>query len=135
MKTYTELCKYRTFEERYEYSRLASKVGIITFGFDRHINQVFYTSYEWRKVREKVIVRDEASDLGINDRPIYGDIRVHHLNPISVEDFERERFQVILDPEFLICVSFDTHNAIHYGTTLSLKIPVGFRKKGDTELW
>ena len=135
MKTYTELTRYKTFSERFDYLRMPSKIGIDTFGFERYINQAFYHSSEWRSVRDKVIVRDEACDLGILDRSIYGHIRVHHINPISIEDFERERFQLILDPEYLICVSFDTHNAIHYGTGYSLKIPVGFRKKGDTTPW
>ena len=135
MKTYTELSKLLTFKERFEYLKMSSKIGIDTFGFERFINQAFYKSLEWRDVRNRVILRDEACDLGILDRPIYGHIRVHHMNPISVEDFERERYQKILDPEGLVCVSLDTHNAIHYGNEWSLKIPVGFRKEGDTKLW
>ena len=135
MKTYSEMLSFQTFKERYNYLRLTGQIGIATFGFDRHINQSFYTSYEWKNVRECVIVRDEACDLGIKERPIYGHIRVHHLNPITVEDFERERFSVMIDPEYLVCVSLDTHNAIHYGTESSLLIPVGIRKKGDTSLW
>ena len=135
MKTYTEMAKLQTFKERFEYLKMSSKIGIDTFGFERFINQAFYKSLEWRDVRNRVILRDEACDLGILDRPIYGHIRVHHMNPISVEDFERERYQKILDPEGLVCVSLDTHNAIHYGNELSLKIPVGFRKEGDTKLW
>ena len=135
MKTYTNLIQHETFLERYNYLRMTSQIGVATFGFDRHLNQSFYTSYEWKKIREKVILRDSACDLGILDRPIYGHIRVHHMNPITVEDFERERFQVILDPEYLICVSLDTHNAIHYGVEKSLKIPMIDRKKGDTRLW
>lgn len=135
MRTYSEMLRYRTFKERYNYLRLIGQIGIATFGFDRHINQSFYTSYEWKHVRELVIARDEACDLGIKERPIYGHIRVHHLNPITVEDFERERFQVMIDPEYLVCVSLDTHNAIHYGTESTLLIPVGVRKKGDTALW
>ena len=135
MKTYTELSKLLTFKERFEYLKMSSKIGIDTFGFERFINQAFYKSLEWRDVRNRVILRDEACDLGILDRPIYGYIRVHHMNPISVEDFERGRYQKILDPEGLVCVSLDTHNAIHYGNEWSLKIPVGFRKEGDTKLW
>lgn len=135
MKTYTEMAKLQTFKERFEYLKMSSKIGIDTFGFERFINQAFYKSLEWRDVRNRVILRDEACDLGILDRPIYGHIRVHHMNPISVEDFERERYQKILDPEGLVCVSLDTHNAIHYGNEWSLKIPVGFRKEGDTKLW
>ena len=135
MKTYTEMIKYSTFMERFKYLQMPSKIGIDTFGFERYINQAFYHSAEWRSVRDKVIVRDEACDLGILDRPIYGHIRVHHMNPISTEDFERERFQIILDPECLVCVSMDTHNAIHYGNEYALKMPVGFRKKGDTIQW
>ena len=135
MKTYTELTRYKTFSERFDYLRMPSKIGIDTFGFERYINQAFYHSSEWKDVRHKVIVRDEACDLGILDRPIYGHIRVHHMNPINVHDFERGNWQIILDPEYLICVSLDTHNAIHYGNELSMKIPVGFRKKGDTTPW
>ena len=135
MKTYSEMIKYQTFSERFRYLQMPSKIGIETFGYERYINQAFYHSAEWHSVRDKVIVRDEGCDLGILDRPIYKHIRVHHMNPISTEDFERERFQIILDPACLVCVSFDTHNAIHYGTEYSVKIPVGFRRKGDTTPW
>jgi hypothetical protein len=135
LKTYSELIKNPTFEERYRYCRLIGEVGITSFGFERSLNQRFYRSAEWKHVRDTVIARDNGCDLGIADRAIYGFIRVHHLNPISVEDFRRENFTMILDPEFLVCVSLDTHNAIHFGSEKSLLLPFIERRKGDTSLW
>lgn len=135
MRTYSDLIKIPTFEERYLYLQMPSQVGIATFGFERYLNQTFYTSREWRLVRNKVIARDEAFDLAIRDRPIYGNVRVHHMNHISVEDFRNENFDMILDPEFLICTSLDTHNAIHFGTEDKLKQQFPERKRGDTCPW
>lgn len=135
MKSYSELLTLQTFKERYNYLRMPSEVGIQTFGYERYINQQFYNSREWKHIRKEVILRDQASDLGILDRPIYGNVRVHHMNPISIEDFEKEQFDKILNLEFLICVSLDTHNAIHYGTELNLKIGFSERKQNDTKMW
>lgn len=135
MKTYSQLLALQTFNERYEYLRMHGQVGIQTFGFDRHLNQSFYHSKEWEHVRQQVILRDNACDLGILDRPISGHIRVHHMNPITVEHFELEMYQIILDPEYLICVSLDTHNALHYGLEPIVKIPLVERKQNDTKLW
>lgn len=135
MRAYSDLILLPTFEQRFKYLQLHSEIGIASFGFERFLNQSFYHSKEWKTVRNKVIVRDDGCDLGIIDHKISGPIRVHHLNPISVDDFESENFDSILDPEFLISVSLDTHNAIHYGTPLSLKIPLVTRTKSDNKLW
>lgn len=134
IRTYSELIQLSTFEERFRYCKLSSRIGVITFGFDRYLNQMFYTSKEWRRVRNEVIVRDESSDLGIRDRGIFGPVRIHHLNPITVEDFESGS-ELILDPEFLICTSLDTHNAIHFGDERNLISLPKERIKGDTKLW
>ena len=134
IRTYSELIKLRTFEERFRYCKLSGQIGVITFGFDRYLNQMFYTSKEWRHVRNEVIIRDESCDLAIRDRELFGSVRVHHLNPITVEDFESGS-DVILDPEFLICTSLDTHNAIHFGDEKNLISLPKERRKGDTTLW
>ena len=134
IRTYTELIKLETFEERFDYLKLDGRVGTSTFGFDRYLNQIFYTSYAWRQVRRDVIVRDEACDLAIPSRAIFGNIRVHHMNPITVEDLELQK-DIALDPEFLICVSLNTHNAIHFGNKNNLFDLPKERRKGDTTLW
>lgn len=113
-RNYTELSRLKSFKERFEYLKIGGVIGETTFGFDRYLNQDFYRSKEWRSIRNKVIVRDEASDLGIEDYPIPKKIIIHHMNPISEDDIEN-RLDYILDPEFLICVSPTTHNAIHFG--------------------
>lgn len=134
IRTYSELILLPTFEERYQYLRLNGMVGIETFGFDRVFNQKFYTSYEWKLVRDKVIFRDNGCDLGLEDYRIFGKIFIHHMNPILLEDIER-RTDILLNPEFLICTSFPTHNAIHYGTErLLAKEPVE-RHRNDTCPW
>ena len=114
MKTYTELITLPTFEERYQYCKLKAGVGDATFADQRYLNQVLYSSPEWRRVRRDVIARDEGCDLAHPDRPIVKKIYIHHLNPITIEDILKRR-ESIFDPENLICVSFDTHQAIHYG--------------------
>jgi hypothetical protein len=134
IRTYSELIRLPTFEERYNYLRLDGELGATTFGFDRYLNQVFYTSKEWRRVRHEIIIRDNACDLGIEGRDIYNFIRVHHMNPITVEDFENGNPD-ILNPEFLICSSLNTHNAIHYGDMKNLDRLPQERRKGDTTLW
>lgn len=135
IKTYSELIALPTFEERYRYLRLRGRVGEDTFGFDRYLNQLFYQrSQEWKKIRDQVIIRDNGCDLGIEDRAIYGRILVHHMNPISLRDLERKS-DILLDPEFLISTSHNTHNAIHYGDEkLLIQSPVE-RIKNDTCPW
>lgn len=133
-RNYTELSRLKTFKERFEYLSLKGSVGKETFGFDRMFNQRFYTSKEWKHVRDLVIVRDNGCDLGLEDFPILGRIYIHHLNQFTMEDLEKHP-SVLLDPEYLISVSFDTHNAIHYGSeSLLPKEPVE-RKKNDTCPW
>lgn len=134
IKTYSELIALPTFEERYRYLRLNGSVGKDTFGFDRYMNQKFYRSAEWKRVRDMVIVRDNGCDLGIDDRPIYGKILIHHMNPISEKDI-RYLSDILLNPEYLIAVSHETHNAIHYGDEdLLVKAPV-MRSLNDTCPW
>lgn len=114
IKRYSELRGLETFEERYEYLKLPGSVGIETFGFDRYLNQTLYRSREWKRVRDIVIARDLGCDLGIDGRYITDKIIVHHMNVITQEDLY-EHNPLILDPEYLICASHMTHNAIHYG--------------------
>lgn len=133
-RTYSELILLPTFEERYEYLKLGGTIGEETFGFDRYINQIFYRSKEWKKVRDLVIVRDNGCDLGISDREIYGRIYIHHMNPISLEDFERKS-DLLLNPEYLITLTHNTHNAIHYGDrSLLVTAPIE-RTPNDTCPW
>lgn len=123
-----------TFEERFAYLALQGKVGIKTFGFDRYLNQEFYNSYSWRSARDEIIVRDNARDLAMFGYDIFDAIRIHHMNPITVEEVERGD-PILLDPEFLICTSLDTHNALHFGASRkSNRLPIE-RRKGDTKLW
>lgn len=134
IRTYTELCKLRTFEDRYQYLRLNGVVGESTFGFDRYLNQLLYVSGKWRSTRDKIIIRDNGCDLGITDREIYSRILVHHINPITIEDIELERY-VLFDPENLICSSKNTHDAIHFGDeSLLFKMPIE-RRPNDTCPW
>ena len=134
IKCYSELIALPTFKERSQYLRLKGSVGVDTFGFDRYLNQNFYRSSEWRRIRDHVIVRDNGCDLGIEDRMIPGRILIHHINPICEKDIIY-RTEILMDPEFLICVSHNTHNAIHYGDE-SLLIPeLVVRTKNDTCPW
>lgn len=114
IRSYSELSQYSTFEDRYRYLRLFGTVAGETFGFDRYLNQEFYKSKEWKKVRNEVIIRDNGCDLGIPGKEIYGNIYVHHMNPIELEDIS-DITEYLLNQEYLICVSHETHNAIHYG--------------------
>ena len=134
IRTYSELITLPTFEERYRYLRLGGRVGEDTFGFDRYLNQIFYTSNEWRDVRDFVIVRDGGCDLGMPDREIFGKILVHHMNPIRQEDILR-RSKWLLDPEYLICTIKNTHDAIHYGDDGLLILAPTERMKNDTCPW
>jgi len=115
IRTYSELSELKTYEERFEYLSLSGKVGEDTFGFDRYLNQQLYKSKEWKMVRDIVIMRDNGCDLGMDDYDIFGTIYVHHMNPLTTDDFENSS-EYLLNPEYLICVSLDTHNAIHYGS-------------------
>ena len=134
IRTYSDLSKLTTFEDRYNYLRLNGFVGQETFGFDRYLNQVFYKSAKWRSVRDFVIVRDNGCDLGIEGREIYGKIIIHHMNPITIKDIEQES-DFLLDPEFLISTVHETHNAIHYGDeNLLIRMPIE-RKPNDTCPW
>lgn len=134
IKTYSELTKLTTFEKRYEYLRLGGKVGEDTFGFDRYLNQIFYKDPEWLSVRDKIIIRDNGCDLGIPDREINGKILVHHMNPITKEDI-LSKSKYLLDPEFLICTTKNTHDAIHYGNSSILFTTPIERTKNDTCPW
>ena len=134
IRTYTELSRMPSFEERYRYLRLTGQVGKETFGFDRYLNQVFYRSQRWKRIRDEVILRDNGCDLGVEGYEIYGRIIIHHMNPITLEDIERESIY-LLDPEFLICTVHNTHNAIHYGDeNLLITAPIE-RTKYDTCPW
>lgn len=135
IKTYSELSKLSTFEERFKYLKLDGVIGEETFGFDRYLNQRFYQNdIEWKRVRDFVIMRDLGCDLGVEGRDIRGSVLVHHMNPITSHDLIN-RTKFLLDPEYLICTSKITHNAIHYGDeNLLMKGPVE-RTKNDTCPW
>ena len=133
-RTFLELRKLKTFEERYRYLRLFGRVGEDTFGYDRYLNQMLYLSNRWRKTRDRIIIRDNACDLGVEGYEIYDKIFIHHMNPITIEDVEMDR-DILYDPNYLISTSFDTHNAIHYGNESSLpRLPI-IRRRNDTCPW
>lgn len=114
-KNYNSLKKMKTFDERFKYLKIdGATIGQSTFGYDRYINQNFYKSREWKKVRDKVIIRDNGNDLGVEGEPISGTIIVHHINPVTLEDLEEGR-PIVYDLDNLISCSRKTHNAIHYG--------------------
>lgn len=134
IRTYSELITLPTFEERFEYLRLDGEIGLQTFGFDRYMNQIFYQSYQWKRIRDEVIIRDNGCDLGIEGFEINKRIMIHHMNPISIDDIEKQS-DFLLNPEFLICTSHNTHNAIHYGDEkLLITTPIE-RTKNDTCPW
>lgn len=134
IRTYSELCQRSTFEERFDYLRLNGSVGKDTFGFDRYLNQQFYRSSEWKRIRDRVILRDNGCDLGVEGYEIRGRILIHHINPISVEDIHTMS-DLLMNPEYLICVSHRTHNAIHYGDeSLIITAPIE-RTQNDTCPW
>jgi hypothetical protein len=134
IRTYRELCRLETFEERYHYLKLPGITGAATFGFERWINQRFYKSNEWKNVREQVIVRDNGCDLGIEGYEIHYGLLVHHMNPLVPEDIKHGELWLI-DPNYLITTSLQTHNAIHYGDESLLPRDPIVRKRGDTTLW
>jgi len=133
-RTHSELMEIDDFEERFRYLALRSKVGIATFGYERHLNQRFYTSREWRQLRDFVIVRDQGCDLADPDWPIRTRPIIHHMNPITVDQVAHGD-ESILDPDQLITTTLRTHNAIHYGDERQLLRPLIPRRAGDTKLW
>ena len=135
IRTYEELSKCQTFIQRFNYLKLGDKVGKETFGYDRYINQRFYKTPKWKKLRDEIIIRDDGCDLGHPDFPIYGRIIIHHMNPLTKDDIIHSS-EYLLDPKYLVCVSHDTHNAIHYGNSdlLLVEEPV-IRKPNDTCPW
>lgn len=135
IRTYSELIRLPTFEERLAYASVPGQVGEVTFGGHRVLNQAFYRSREWKRVREIVIVRDNGCDLAIPERPIFDKIIIHHLNPIVIEDLNGDYPESILDPELMICVSDRTHNILHYGTVAAEPRLDGQRFQHDTCPW
>lgn len=133
-RSYAEVRKIQTFEERFKYLALKGRVGESTFGFNRWVNQDFYTSKQWRDIRHEIIVRDNGCDLGIEGYEIHKGLFIHHLNPITVEQIESGN-PCILDPDNLITVTHRTHNAIHYGDERLLPKKFVERRPGDTKLW
>ena len=134
IRTYSELCQLSTFEDRFDYLRLNGSVGKDTIGFARYLNQQFYRSSEWKRIRDRVILRDNGCDLGVEGYEIRGRILIHHINPISVEDIYTMS-DLLMNPEYLICVSHRTHNAIHYGDeSLIITAPIE-RTQNDTCPW
>lgn len=134
IRTYSELMQYQTFLDRYRYLKIGGKVGEETFGMDRYLNQQFYKSKEWRKVRDEIIIRDGACDLGLPDREISSRIIIHHMNPITKYDILNQT-EFLLNPEYLICTLKRTHDAIHYGDESLLFNELVERSANDTCPW
>lgn len=134
IRTYTDLMALLTFDERFRYLKLDGKVGEATFGFERYFNQRFYNSKEWKTIRRDIIIRDNGCDLAHPDCQIGGRIYIHHMNPITVDDISNYT-EYLVNPEYLVCVSFDTHNAIHYGNEDILHREVVERSPNDTCPW
>ena len=134
-RTYSELIELPTYKERFQYLRLDGRVGADTFGFDRHLNQMVYQrDPRWKRARDKVIIRDNGCDLGVEGYEIFDKIIVHHMNVVTLEDILEDR-DWIFDPEFLICTTHMTHNAIHYGDENLLVLDPVVRKPNDTCPW
>lgn len=134
VRTFSELCSLKTFQERYEYLRLDGSVGEQTFGFDRYMNQKFYKSAEWKSIRDYVVARDNGCDLGIEGHEIFGRILIHHMNPIFQADIANAS-ENLLNPEFLISTTHITHNAIHYGNAKLIEEEISRRERNDTCPW
>lgn len=132
IRTYNELMRFKTFDERFEYLKLNGRVSDLTFGFDRYINQAFYRSQEWLSLRNDIIVRDLGCDLGLDGYEIYKTIIIHHMNPISKDDILNNA-DYVFNPNYLITTCLNTHNAIHYGKE-SPNIIIE-RRVGDTCPW
>jgi hypothetical protein len=134
LRTYKELRRLNTIDDRYQYLKLRGGVGDATFGSDRWVNQRFYASRQWKQIRDHVILRDEGCDLGIPGYEIHERLVIHHMNPMTVRDIE-DGDESILNPDYLVVVSHKTHNAIHYGDERLLPRPPIERSPGDTRLW
>ena len=134
IRSYSKLIKLQTFEERFDYLKLDGVVGEDTFGFDRYLNQQFYRSREWKRIRDQVIIRDNGCDLGVDGYEIHGRVLIHHMNPISIDDIHTMS-DFLMNPEYLICVTHRTHNAIHYGDeSLIVTAPIE-RSQNDPCPW
>lgn len=134
IRTYSEFSRIKGFKERYEYLRLGGVVGAETFGYDRYLNQMLYKLGRWKRARRDCIIRDDGCDLGVVGFEIYEKIYVHHMNPITIEDIKNDNPDVF-NPEFLICTSYDTHQAIHYGDASLLPQTPIVRTRNDTIPW
>lgn len=135
-KSYHELLRLQTFAERFNYLATHQNVGAPTFDSHRYLNQRFYKSPQWKSVRDKVIIRDNGCDMGLQDYPINGQVYIHHINQITEDELIHGDEDKLLNPENLICVSFATHNAIHYGNSNYAEAQnITERKPGDTILW
>lgn len=135
MRTYSELITLPTFEERFNYLRLDSRVGDVTFGCERYLNQRFYRSTEWKQLRDKIIVRDMGCDMALPGFEIHSPIYIHHMNPINTKDIY-EMTDYLMNPEYLVCVKYTTHNAIHYGDETIIRTNVVTeRRPNDTCPW
>lgn len=135
MKTYTKAIKYPTYAERFNYLKIGGEVGAETFGVNRYLNQKFYNTSEWRNFRNQIIIRDNGNDLGDPNVPIVGRIYIHHIRPISMDDIVNRNFDILLNPDNVICVSDRTHRALHYGDDNVIELEVPERHAGDTKLW
>lgn len=134
IRTYTELIKLKTYKERFEYLKLDGVLGSATFGENRYANQQFYRSERWRRIRRKVILRDKGCDLGVEGYEINKGIIIHHMNPVMLSDIIDET-DILLNPEYLICCSHDTHNAIHYGNIDNVPDLFAIRAPNDQIPW
>ena len=134
IKTYSELILLPTFEERFKYLQLNGRIGDDTFGFDRYINQKFYRSAEWKRIRDYIIIRDNGCDLAVDGYEIHGRILIHHMNPITISDIKFST-EYLMNPDYLICVTHNTHNAIHYGDDKQIITGPIVRTKNDTCPW
>lgn len=134
IKTYSELILLPTFEERFKYLQLNGRVCDDTFGFDRYINQKFYRSAEWKRIRDYIIIRDNGCDLAVDGYEIHGRILIHHMNPITISDIKFST-EYLMNPDYLICVTHNTHNAIHYGDEKQIITGPIVRTKNDTCPW
>ena len=133
-RCYSELILLPTFKERYDYLRLGGTVGKETFGYDRYLNQILYTSVEWRNFRRQIIIRDNGCDLGCDGFELFSRILVHHINPITAEDV-LNRSPIVFDPENVITTSHNTHQAIHYSDETLLPLLPVERSRYDTCPW
>lgn len=135
IKTYSDLLKFNTLKERFEYLKIPGEIGKRTFGADRYLNQLFYHSPEWKKFRRDIVIRDDGNNMGLIGCPINGMILIHHINPISIEDIKHKNLDSLLNPENAVCVSFMTHQAIHYGDFSLIDSRIVERRPYDTCPW